>query len=95
MVLIFDIRERAQRPTACEGVDYAQARSPRFVADFDAFLGWQHRYNAREIPLRQWQKVQTASDADVGNDGCIMHEAQDVLASGRVQSFGCTAQLPD
>ncbi|MDZ7711296.1 MAG: DUF3833 domain-containing protein [Roseovarius sp.] len=90
-----DLRERLKGPIKCEGVIFGPMGrvASRFDADFEA--EWQgnrgtmhehFRYDSGNRQDREWR-------LEVGNNGSIRAEAEDLVGPGRGQQVGSAAQL--
>ena len=90
-----DLREHLQGPIKCEGVIFGPLGrvASRFDADFEA--EWQgnrgtmhehFRYDSGSRQDREWR-------LEVGNDGRIRAEAEDLVGTGTGQQSGSAARL--
>lgn len=91
----FDIRTHLNGPIQCEGIIYGPTGrvSSRFVADFEA--SWQGNvgvmkevftYDSGRTQNREWR-------LQLGNDGHIVAEADDVIGAGTGVQKGSAVQL--
>lgn len=90
-----DLREHLRGAIKCEGVIFGPLGrvASRFDADFEA--DWQgnrgtmhehFRYDSSTRQDREWR-------LEIGNDGSIRAEAEDLVGQGRGQQVGSAAQL--
>ena len=90
-----DLREHLNGPIRCEGVIYGPTGrvSSRFSADFDAtwdgnrgIMKEHFRYDSGNTQDREWR-------LELGNDGSIKAEADDLVGPGNGKQSGPTVQL--
>jgi hypothetical protein len=91
----FDLREHLNGPIKCEGVIYGPLGrvASRFTGDFEAH--WQGNrgimrehfdYDSGNSQDREWR-------LELGNDGSIRAEADDLVGSGEGQQMGAATRL--
>ncbi|MEQ9258432.1 MAG: DUF3833 domain-containing protein [Roseovarius sp.] len=91
----FDLRTHLNGPIKCEGVIYGPMGrvSSRFVGDFEAswdgnrgVMAEHFLYDSGNRQDREWQ-------LELGNDGRIKAEADDLVGTGHGMQMGSTVQL--
>lgn len=91
----FDMRQHLNGPIRCEGVIYGPLGrvTSRFTGDFDArwdgnrgVMKEHFRYHSGNTQDREWR-------LELGNDGTIRADADDLVGQGTGQQAGPTVQL--
>ena len=91
----FDLRQHLNGPIKCEGVIYGPMGrvASRFTGDFEAHwdgnrgvMKEHFRYDSGNTQDREWR-------LELGNDGAIRAEADDLVGVGGGQQMGPTVQL--
>ncbi|WP_135506521.1 DUF3833 family protein [Roseovarius aestuariivivens] len=91
----FDLRQHLNGPIQCEGVIYGPLGrvTSRFSGDFEAewdgnrgIMKEHFRYHSGNTQDREWR-------LELGNDGAIKADADDLVGQGQGQQSGATVQL--